>query len=796
MLKKTLAILSTIGLTTITTSSVVACGPATFDKLLERSVDPTVYKTTYAAPLSSWSTGVTMQNEDLKILANLQETLLKANPGNQIVGNIGSVNQKNQTADEWTLDIRKDAHWFDYKGRVATDQPWIKASDVANTLRYAYNSSTTSQINGLWSTIMLHADLLEADIQEISDFKFKENEAQSKIYAMDQVVSHYIQDKTAGSEQKNRYFWTEEKKGTEELINCTSGAIKTKYPDQPILIVEDGMAPDGKPSGGTVTFKLANPAPYFETMLTYLAFSPLPDRAIDWDKTSSGYGYGNQAPQKSGYDTVYYSGAYLPRNVNPLTGMTLEANQQYFDNENTSIRKIVYNFPKNMSPSTSVFLFETGDLSTSTIGSSDLRNWNKYVGPDLENPKFKGVSKTYSGAPTSWIILYNYAYHPVGSDVEKDVSDLAENKMIAQSSTRALIAYAMNRSIASHYYSNALDGGRTDVVSKLLRNVYTTPRLAFDNNKKDYIEYIKDVYSEDIAAKVAKEMGKTLTPEEIEAQKQSVSDSHDLYLHNDYIAYASLQDAQLKKDFLAAKTVEQKIQVLVQQVRKDAVANGISGKVKLRFLENGDLKTTALPWTNSMLDQFNQIPNLPFNVTYDDSQSLDGSDYRQRMRKKNYSMIITGWGPDYADPLTYLNTIKYGGDYASYTNFTQVIKKADDGHLVGYNKSYDDLAKYVEEYGKLLNDGAVDSNLVTRYEKLSRAEVKALYEAQLFLPLNTTVPEFVPALTYLDENTTTKVAYGTSNYRYSGVKMLTRLGDRIKTKETQVSEAVILNKNE
>jgi|GEM_PF-1021815 len=43
-----------------------------------------------------------------------------------------------------------------------------------------------------------------------------------------------------------------------------------------------------------------------------------------------------------------------------------------------------------------------------------------------------------------------------------------------------------------------------------------------------------------------------------------------------------------------------------------------------------------------MIDEFDQIPNLPFSITYNDSQSIDQADFAQKQRQSAYSMNITG----------------------------------------------------------------------------------------------------------------------------------------------------------
>ena len=772
----------------------------TFGKLMNRTVDTSVYKTYYAAPMSSWSTGVTMQNEDLKILANLQETLLKATVNKDVVGNLleGDANEiKNSGTNNdttWTFTLRNDAHWFDYKGNIVP-QRWIKASDLANTLRYIYNPATTSQISGLWGVIMNQANQLSAAIATATGTDYRYSNENSQNFALDAIVQHYIQflDKDGNEVDQTGFSWTQAKAGTSQVLPSISGKTAT-YPDSPMLIVQDGVNAEGEVAGGKITFNLASAAPYFPTMLTYLAFSPLPDIAVDYTRPmTAGYSYGNAANNSKGYDHVYYSGAYVPRDVNISTGMKLVANKNYFDYDQTSIKEIIYNYPKNQSPSNLVFLFETGDLSETPISPTDARSWSKYVGSDLTNPKFKGLKDVFAGTPATWMITYNFGYRPEDFKSADEVFNLDENKLIAQNSTRALISYAINRSTAAHYYSNALDA-KDATKSSLLRNIYTANDLALDDSGKDYADYIKTSYGNKVKD-VATQMGQTLTDEELAAQEALTDNGQDLYLKNDYLAYSALTDEDLKQEFLNASDYQAKIQVLIKQVNLDRDANEIKDNVKFRFLENGALKTTFLPWLNSMIDEFDKIPNLPFQITYNDSQTIDQADFAQKQRLSAYSMNITGWSPDYADPSTYLNTIRYKGDYDAYNNLSKIIDgtTTSDGKetLTGKSASYNDLAEKLSAYDDLVDQASQQADTTSRYNLFSQAEMSALYESQVILPLYTRTPETLPTLTYLDHSTVPSVAYGTSNYRFTGVRMIERLRDGV---ETQTWQEQIVNK--
>lgn len=81
----------------------------------------------------------------------------------------------------------------------------------------------------------------------------------------------------------------------------------------------------------------------------------------------------------------------------------------------------------------------------------------------------------------------------------------------------------------------------------------------------------------------------------------------------------------------------------------------------------------------------------------------------EKMRKGDYDLGLTRWGPDYADPMTYLDMFIKGGsnNNGSWTNaeYDSIIKSAKDGELsLDAAKRWTELKK---AEGILMNDAAI-----------------------------------------------------------------------------------------
>ncbi|ATG97250.1 oligopeptide ABC transporter substrate-binding protein OppA [Mesoplasma lactucae] len=761
MFKKLLTSLSAIAVVPIVGSNVVSCGPMTLSKMADRTVDTTTYRGYYAKPISSWSSGITMQSEDFKVLSNLVDPLLITDQYNVIKPGTAKPIGNGYNADktEWTFGINdnngKKPEWFDYNGN---SMGTVKAMDVANAFRYVFNPSTTSQTGGLWSMMVKNGAQLDDAISELPDLdEIKGNSLEAKQvmknWMTDVLIKHYIQvinpknpdDLVDKNTHQNEYF-DSSKVGT------------AGYPDGPSLTIDE--------TADTFTFHLEQTAPYFDSLLTYVAFAPLPDMAIDWNSpTVSGYSYGRD------YKSALYSGAYLPDKVNPSTSISLKKNNNYFKADETYIKKIILNYPKNQTPSNLAFLFETNDLSLAPISSTDTHSWYKYIGKgnNTETAKFGGVHDSFLGTPSTSFLLYNYGYKTNPDSKDQKPEDVLQNQVLAQQSTRALISYGMDRSKAAKFFSQELDSSKpSSAPSSLLRNVYTTPNLVSDNGK-DYVEYIQDEYSKEFGQSKPSTSGFNPKGDGVILQ-----DGSDAYKENDEFALKTITDPQLKQQFIDAKeNYEAKMQILMKQVRKDSKL-GENQTVSFNFLANGSDKTTLNPRLRDMFDSFSNLKNNPIKINVMESQ--DSGDYSTIQRTPTWNMMIAGWSPDYADPSTYLNTIGYGGDYGSYNNLTKIISKdKTTGKLKGNNKAFDALATDLQSYGDALNFANKEFDINTRLTSYSKAETLALYQKQFILPMFIKTPVEAPALSYLDQFTRPSVAYGTCFTRMSGVKMTPKL---------------------
>lgn len=162
---------------------------------------------------------------------------------------------------------------------------------------------------------------------------------------------------------------------------------------------------------------------------------------------------------------------------------------------------------------------------------------------------------------------------------------------------------------------------------------------------------------------------------------------------------------------------------------------------------------------NNMLVRF--VKNNSTNVN-------DATAYSKISQSSNATLIVSGWGPDYSDPLTFANTVTIDGDLHANMGIS-----SDNPYHAEIEKQwakYDDL---VEKARKTVEEKE-------RFKLFAEAEIELLYELNILKPTrerglgkSVTVSKIVPFRV-------TSAVYGVSSFKYKYIEVLNRT---IKTAE-------------
>lgn len=116
----------------------------------------------------------------------------------------------------------------------------------------------------------------------------------------------------------------------------------------------------------TLEYKLIQPTPYFESMLTYVSFFPVNGEFL----AEKGDRFGTDNTN------ILYNGAYIMETFEPQTRRVLVANENYWDKENIHITKINQKYNKE-SATLSPELFVRGEIDYADISSNIIDEWMK-----------------------------------------------------------------------------------------------------------------------------------------------------------------------------------------------------------------------------------------------------------------------------------------------------------------------------------------------------------------------------------------------------------------------------------
>ncbi|WP_434333669.1 oligopeptide ABC transporter substrate-binding protein OppA [Mycoplasma capricolum subsp. capricolum] len=502
-------------------ASIVSCSVGiSLDKILNRRNSNTkVLRELTNYSLANLNSATNNIANDADIIANLQDILLTVNRHDHYEGALAEYWDHNEKKDYWKFRIRKNAYWTRIENGKQVKGPQITGLDVFNTFRYVLNKNNLALTTEHFLTNFKHVHELMEFIDKLSDPNNKEfydarfnkdlpgdlrtNELKSSYWIDRAILAFNI---TPEDSKKAKELALDTSMSTKELLKKSFKEGK---------IVNDGKSngQNDKSEDGLdqnifdVGFYLSKRISYFESVISYLAFAPIPEIALqyasDKDQKSSiyaGTAYGKPLGKKSGYNGLWYSGAYVIEDYFPGSNLNLTKNEFYYNKDKVYIEKINYSYVNKADAATRRFLFETGDVSSTKINANDLAGWKKYVGSE-DNPVFEGTNILKQKPTTTWAFGFNF--HTKGTQIYDRIEldhqgnlkenskkrprtaqeDSVLNRALALKSLRIMARYVLNRSLYAKFHSEARDGNDRPT-STQLRNTFTSQYVSTYNDEQ------------------------------------------------------------------------------------------------------------------------------------------------------------------------------------------------------------------------------------------------------------------------------------------------------------------------
>ena len=399
-------------------------------------------------------------------------------------------------------------------------------------------------------------------------------------------------------------------------------------------------------------------------------------------------------------EKMLYCGPHMLKTWDIESQVVLTKNKKYWDAENVhidTVKLIKYDTSNSSNYGWVRTQYEQGLIDGFTVSSSDTEGWAKYVtGADgtgtIFDPAHGDAYSTESemGSGSSYLLFLNrnfdYSWVEKYPNLFKTSLTKAEvaagNKALANLNLRKALVYGLDRSYAQE------SNWAADYINKdqYLSNTYVPKEFAVDENGKDYVEYYAEVYATKNNMTTAQAAEKTAPGQD------------------------GLTDLAKAKQFMTAAYNELK-DTMTFPIKLEYAglwdADSISYDTEMIRKWNDDLKITV----NGQTVQVIEIVR--------NSAIATEMDY---LYASNYSvghLTIMGWGPDYADPLTYLDTLTRTGAFASFAGI-DVATNEDDPLLA--------------QYEALVAAADAKSNPSERLAKFAEAEYFAIHEDAMVIP--------------------------------------------------------------
>jgi len=447
----------------------------------------------------------------------------------------------------------------------------------------------------------------------------------------------------------------------------------------------------------TLQYTLFEPTPYFMTTLTYSPFLPVKRDYLKQEGTDFGKTENN----------ILVNGAFRMTKHERESVIELTKNDSYWDAKHVYVGKVVEKFVPSTATSTDIRKwYESGDIDGFSPNARDEEGYKKYVtGEDgsgsVKNPVNDQCNAVQSSADRTFNGFFNF--NRTTYDYSKDSS---KQKTAAQKAATSKALLNVNFRKGFLYGLDVLEYLKIynpKAPIEFLGRTYTIRDLCTVDGK-DYCDFVDEVYN-----KKQGTTGVSLT---------GINNGSD----------PIFDKAKATKYFQTAK--------------QELLANGLTEAdfpiridiVKTETAEDQPYETATFAPLREAGQGVVEIVEL-----------IAGSDdlFSQWVEEDaNYDFnMLTGWGPDYADPKTFLHTYVEFGESVMYFGFGNATVDPDSitdpdekaAAIATTQLQHEVLGGYTAAYelGAQITDA---SKLAERYQKFAEAEYKLIYEDALIIP--------------------------------------------------------------
>ncbi|HNX73069.1 MAG TPA: ABC transporter substrate-binding protein [Spirochaetales bacterium] len=465
-------------------------------------------------------------------------------------------------------------------------------------------------------------------------------------------------------------------------------------------------------------YTLEKPTPYFDTMLTYTAYWPVNGEFLK----SKGKDFGKV--DKNG---ILYNGAYVLSNYTSKSVIEYDTNPTYWDKAHVYIQHVKLVYFDGKDPDSLFNNFDAGVYVAAPVYTDNEALFAR------AQSKYKDYLFRSRQDATTFVYAFNYDRNSFASPADPTKGKTPKNEAQIADTKKAVLNRNFRKAIFFGIDRPTILAQRNGAINKLsaIRNTYTAPELSADKAGKDYTKYVEDAL-------------KARNPADFTASFK-VDDAQDPY-YNPTKAKAYMAKAKAE---LTAKGVRFPVQL--------DIATDVSYTKGLKMDQS----------LKAGLESLFGPDTIRVNVVEMDEDNYNASTYfAETGSQSNYDIgNTTGWGPDYGDPYTFLQTLEpVVGALLTPIGLDPVDSGSDKAAATAIGLY--DYAKKVEA----ANEEYKDTN--KRFKMFAEAEAQILDDA-IVLPYMSFGGAF--AVTREVPYSRARAAYGTDEDKYKGVI----IGDKV-----------------
>ena len=261
------------------------------------------FRSLYSGEVTTLNYLTTATTNDFSLSSNIIDTLVEYDQYGIIQPSLAKEWKVSEDGLEWTFYLRDDATWVTYKGEYVAN---VTANDFVAAAKYLLNDANASGTADIFYSVIEGAE------------------------------AYY-----------NSTVPAEEGEAAPEAVDFATVGVKA---------VDDY----------TLVYKLVEPCPYFESMLTYVCFMPVYEPFL-LEK-------GDQFGVANGPENVLYCGAYLLSEFKPQEKRVLVKNTSNWDADKVYIETIEYIYNKEAS-TISAEMYRRGEIDSASIDVTIAGQW-------------------------------------------------------------------------------------------------------------------------------------------------------------------------------------------------------------------------------------------------------------------------------------------------------------------------------------------------------------------------------------------------------------------------------------